>query len=199
MDISRFVAEAIEQGWSVQPGFLDSDRVTRLTAAARELWKRGSFYKAGIGRGTAHRVRPDIRGDHILWLDECDVPCVQRFLSEDLEALRLALNSAGYLGLHEFEGHFAVYPPDTHYARHYDRFHDNDERVFTVTLYLNPDWQEEDGGQLMLYPGTGNGEPVSVLPAAGTLVGFISAGMAHEVLPSRRERFSLTGWFRRRP
>jgi SM-20-related protein len=37
-----------------------------------------------------------------------------------------------------------------------------------------------------------------LLPLAGNLLLFNSAQLAHEVLPARRERLSLTGWFRRR-
>jgi SM-20-related protein len=199
MSHPRFAAELIRQGWSVQPGFLADGRVAELLNLARERWTLGKLHKAGIGRGAARDVRPDIRGDHVLWLDECDVPAIRSFNDQELEPLRLALNAAGYLGLHEFEGHFAVYPPGTGYARHLDRFRDDDARVVSLVLYLNQDWQESDGGELRLYPGDKESEPITVLPAGGTLVGFLSAEMAHEVLPSRRDRFSLTGWFRRRP
>lgn len=198
MNSSEFASAVIRQGWCVQPGFLPANRVAELATVAREEWARGSFRQAGIGRGTARSVRHDIRGDQVLWLDECSAPALERFLHEDLETLRLALNAGGYLGLHEFEGHFAVYPSGTHYARHYDRFRDSDARVVTLTLYLNQDWLADDGGQLQMYPAAEPHAPITVPPLAGTLVGFFSADMAHEVLPSRRDRFSLTGWFRRR-
>ena len=32
----------------------------------------------------------------------------------------------------------------------------------------------------------------------GTFVAFLSADFEHEVLPARRERLALAGWFRRR-
>ena len=38
---------------------------------------------------------------------------------------------------------------------------------------------------------------VDVQPEAGTLVLFRSADLPHEVLPARRERWSVAGWFRR--
>jgi len=37
-----------------------------------------------------------------------------------------------------------------------------------------------------------------VPPEGGTLVCFMSERFWHEVLPARRLRLSLTGWFRRR-
>ncbi|MGH8401290.1 MAG: 2OG-Fe(II) oxygenase [Gammaproteobacteria bacterium] len=199
MNDQGIAADVVRQGWCVQPGFLAAPRVAQLAEAVRERWALGDLSRAGIGRGIARSVRQDIRGDHVLWLDECEIPAIQRLLSEELETLRLALNAAGYLGLHEFEGHFAVYPPGTGYARHLDRFRDDDARVVSLVLYLNQDWQASDGGELCLYPGGEESAAITVSPAGGTLVGFLSAEMAHEVLPSRRDRFSLTGWFRRRP
>lgn len=199
MNTTEFATELVRQGWCVTSGCFPADRIAALAEAAREYWQNGNFYKAGIGRGVAHRVRPEIRGDHVLWLDECEAPAVRGFLADDVEALRLALNAAGYLGLHEFEGHFAVYPPGTRYARHYDRFRDSDARIVTITLYLNQNWDASDGGQLNLYPCAEPDQEISVLPMSGTMVGFLSADMLHEVLPSVRERFSLSGWFRKRP
>jgi len=36
----------------------------------------------------------------------------------------------------------------------------------------------------------------TVLPQQGRLVVFLSDRFVHEVLPSKRDRFSVTGWFR---
>lgn len=38
-----------------------------------------------------------------------------------------------------------------------------------------------------------------MLPQMGTFVVFRSDVIVHEVLPTLRERFGLTGWFKRRP
>jgi len=37
-----------------------------------------------------------------------------------------------------------------------------------------------------------------LLPEAGTFVAFLAERFPHEVLPARRPRLALTGWFRRR-
>lgn len=199
MNVPGFTMEVIRQGWCVCPDFLTARHTAELADVLREHWVRGEFDKAGIGRGAKRTIRHEIRGDHVLWLEDWTAPPVQQFVSTELEELRLAFNAAGYLGLHEFEGHFAVYPPGTGYARHLDRFRDDDARIVSLVLYLNQDWQAADGGELLLYPGDGTQQPITVSPAGGTLVGFLSAEVPHEVLPSRRDRLSLTGWFRRRP
>ena len=103
------------------------------------------------------------------------------------------------LGLFALEAHLALYPVGARYGCHLDRFQDDDHRVISVSLYLNSDWGAEDGGALRLYLGEPESEPYEdVLPTAGTLVCFLSGKFHHEVLPSRRERLSVTGWFTRR-
>ncbi len=64
-----------------------------------------------------------------------------------------------------------------------------------IVAYLNDAWHADDGGALRLHLDSG---PRDVLPAGGTLVAFLSASVAHEVLPASRERISIAGWFRRR-
>jgi hypothetical protein len=39
---------------------------------------------------------------------------------------------------------------------------------------------------------------LEIWPEGGTLVAFLSDRFEHEVLPARRQRLSLTGWFRQR-
>jgi len=139
-------------------------------------------------------VRPDVRGDEILWLASPDCAAERRLLDR-LEALRLAFNRELSLGLFEFECHYAAYPPGAAYARHLDRFVTDASRVLSCIVYLNSGWSEADGGALRLHVGEGT---VDVLPEGGTLVVFLSERFWHEVLPATRLRLSLTGWFRHR-
>ncbi|HXH03298.1 MAG TPA: 2OG-Fe(II) oxygenase, partial [Candidatus Competibacteraceae bacterium] len=164
-----------------------------------QAWAHGRFHSAGIGRGANHRLRPEIRSDRVYWLDESAGGLAQRRYLELLEALRLALNRELFLGLARFEGHFAVYPPGSHYRRHLDSFQGTRQRIVSTVLYLNPDWQVEDAGALRLYlPASGGERIVDVLPEDGNFVCFLSERIPHEVLPPRRRRLSVTGWFRLR-
>jgi SM-20-related protein len=102
--------------------------------------------------------------------------------------------------LQDFEGHYAAYPAGAGYARHMDRLRGDDRRVVSLVLYLNDAWDPEDGGELCLYSGEGEAQPAARLaPRGGTLVCFLSAHVPHEVMATRRTRWSLSGWFRRRP
>lgn len=183
--------------WALCKDFLAPDMVASLRNEALQLWEQGAFAAAGIGRGAGRH--PEIRGDQVLWLDAALTPVAQRFVQQELEALRLAINQATYLGLHEFEGHFAVYPSGSHYARHLDQFRQGGERLVSLVLYLNKGWEHGDGGELCLYMDDSQSPAtVTIEPRAGSLVCFLSERIPHEVKPARRERLSLTGWFRRR-
>jgi SM-20-related protein len=112
------------------------------------------------------------------------------------EELRRACNRTLTLGLFEFECHYALYPPGASYSRHRDRFRDDDARVLSCVLYLNEDWRSGDGGALRLH--LDHKDPLDIAPVGGTLVAFLSGAFDHEVLPARRARIALAGWFRRR-
>jgi SM-20-related protein len=197
--IASAAAAVTNRGYAVVPRFLPARNVAALREECLSRWRAGELGRAGIGRAAGQQRRTEIRGDHILWLDEASgTPPVAAYLGA-LERLRRAMNESLLLGLFEFEGHFAVYPPGTFYRRHLDRFSDDDARVLTCILYLNDDWVPEDGGQLRVHFDAAE-PPAScdVLPSGGTLVMFLSADFPHEVLPARRERMAITGWFRRR-
>lgn len=185
-----------EQGWCVAPNFLDSAQVEALRDECRVRHEAGGFHVAGVGGGAA-KVVSELRGDHIQWLERDDThPAVQHYLTR-LETLRQAVNQTFFLGLHELEAHFAAYPAGAFYKRHLDRFRDDDRRALTVILYLNADWLAEDGGQLRFWPDESK-PPLDILPTGGTLVTFLSERFWHEVLPARRQRLAITGWFKRR-
>ena len=167
-----------------------------MRARCRELGAQGALRPARIGRGANERYADDIRGDSIAWL-EAPVDDAEHELVRRFEALRVELNQELMAGLVDFEGHFARYPAGARYTRHIDRLAGSDVRVLSAVLYLNEEWKDEDGGQLRLHLRDGGSRDVA--PLGGRLVVFRSEQFEHEVLPSRRERTSFTGWFRRRP
>jgi len=184
-----------EQGWAIATNALPADLTLELAKECRERANEGALQPAGVGRGSAHWVQEGVRGDHIQWLEPGQCAAGDRYLAM-LDDLRGQLNQALYLGLEDYEGHFALYPPGTFYQKHLDRFRDDDRRAVSAVFYLNSDWLPEQGGALRLYLAAGR--ELDVLPEAGTLVLFLSADLPHEVLPATRERLSLTGWLRRR-
>src|SRR5690606_27096523 len=107
------------------------------------------------------------------------------------------LNHDFFLGLHRAEFHFARYDSGNGYARHMDQHRGQPHRRITLILYLTPGWREGDGGELCIYePEAPDRERQRVEPRQGRLVLFRSELFPHAVLPARKPRWSLTGWFR---
>ncbi|WP_407920263.1 2OG-Fe(II) oxygenase [Halopseudomonas bauzanensis] len=183
-------------GWSITESALPAELLGELERNCRSLWASEALQPAAVGRAGEQVVVPEIRGDHIRWLDDCPPnPAAAAYL-QAMEDLRWALNRTLFLGLDNFETHYALYPPGAGYQRHVDRFKDNPLRTVSVVLYLNSQWQPGDGGELRLYLPDG---AMDVPPRAGTLAVFMSDSLPHEVLQAQRDRASLVGWFRRRP
>jgi SM-20-related protein len=182
-------------GWAVTSELFAPETIAALAAEARDLWTGAAFKTAGVGRGGALQVRADIRSDHILWLNDEQLTAPQQAYRQMLDALRHELNAQLFVGVQELEAHYAVYPPGAFYQKHLDRFTNSDERIISCSLYLNPQWEERFGGALRLYEGA---RCIDVYPRAGTFAIFRSDAIYHEVLSATRERFSLTGWFKRR-
>jgi SM-20-related protein len=191
------VADAIRRtGYAVVPWFLDATDIALLAGECRRRESDGDMTTASIGRGAERGEHVNIRGDKTDWFDANHLSSDQETYWNAMEVLRGGLNRELLLGLDELEAHFAIYPVGARYAKHRDRFRDDDRRVLSSVLYLNADWLEDQGGALRLY--IDGADDLDVYPSAGTLVLFLSADFDHEVLPATRDRLSIAGWFRRR-
>jgi SM-20-related protein len=192
----RRILDALhEHGWSEQDNFLPPDLTLSLAQECAALEASGTFASARISQGAARSLQPDIRGDRIHWLEAGQSDACDRYLAI-METLRVALNRGLFLGLEEYETHFAFYAPGDSYRQHRDQFRHDDSRTVSVVVYLNADWLPEHGGELRLHPEGLSKRDIS--PVGSRIVVFLSADMLHEVLPATRDRLSLTGWFRRR-
>lgn len=204
---SDAIAAALRgDGWLVLPEFLSESCCTALLADSRQ--HRAEFVTAAVGRGNTRRQRSDERRDETLWLREG--AAVQREFLGAMEHLRSELNRRLFLGLYDYEAHYAHYAPGAFYRRHRDAFAppqggagDPNEtgglngasvpqRLLTSVIYLNTAM----GGELVLWHG--EHELARVAPVAGTAVFFLSAEFPHEVLPAQSDRYSIAGWFRAR-
>jgi SM-20-related protein len=181
--------------FAVRDEFLTPQQIGALVNCAEMRRERGDFVAARIGAGRALKRRAEIRGDSICWLTE-PLFAPERELLESLEELRQQLNRSAFLGLFESEWHYAWYPPGAGYARHIDQPHGRDQRRVSLVLYLNERWQSSDGGVLRIF--TGDGRYTDIEPVGGRAVAFLTERREHAVMPTRRGRLSLTGWFRSR-
>ena len=190
--------EIYSNSYVVVDNFVDEAFRKALLKEQTDLLNQGQFKKAAVGKGDQKQVRSEIRSDEVLWMDPTALSPLQAIFWEKIEELKQVLNRRCFLGLKSFEGHFARYPIGSFYKRHLDQFHAVPHRIVTVILYLNESWTEADGGQLRMYfPQEDGSERVEdVLPLGGRLVVFLSEEIPHEVLPTQKERISITGWLR---
>ncbi len=182
-------------GISVRDQFLAPSQIRALADCARLRRARGDFDAARIGSGRSLQRREDIRGDSTCWIAPPLWPAEQALLGE-LERLRLELNREAMLGLFELELHYAWYSPGAGYARHVDQPQGRAQRRVSLVLYLNQDWMPAAGGELRIFDAADGHRDIE--PIAGRLVYFLTPGREHAVLPTQRERLSVSGWFRTR-
>jgi SM-20-related protein len=174
----------------VLPDGLPAD-VARVLSSYADRIDADDFHAAAVGRGVEQQRNRLVRRDRIHWMDERD-PALAPWRAWT-ESLRVHLNRRLFLGLFSFESHLAHYRPGDFYRTHVDAFRGEANRVISLVCYLNENWQEGDGGELVLYTDPG---PLTVRPTFRTVVLFLSEEIPHEVKPAQRDRYSVTGWFR---
>ena len=194
MDFVAIAEQLGKTGLSVWPNFLSAESLLEIQGDLKRIQSTQGFRRAGTGQGEGNDVRDLVRRDEVHWVERAALTKAQELLWSKLDQLQQAFNRTLYLGLSEFKGHYAVYSAGGFYKRHLDCFQKDDSRVVSLVLYLNPNWQPSDGGQLRIY---GTDSHVDVQPRGGTLVCFMSRESEHEVLLSHGDRVSFTGWFNR--
>jgi SM-20-related protein len=182
-------------GISVRDQFLPPPQIHALVECAHLRRARGDFDAARIGGSNNPQRRQEIRGDSTCWIAAPLLPA-ERILLDELEVLRLELNREAFLGLFNLELHYSWYPPGAGYARHVDQPHGRVQRQVSLMLYLNEDWTPEAAGELRIFDAANRHRDIE--PIGGRLVHFLTPGREHAVLPTNRDRLSVSGWFRAR-
>lgn len=193
MNLKNIADQLEHTGYIVLDHPLQDELLTRLVARCQDD-DHARFKAAHIGRGTDKKQINAIRGDVISWLDDSD--STDHDYLAWMEKLRTSLNASLYLGLFDFECHYAIYGAGAGYAKHLDVLHGRKNRILSTVLYMNEDWQTSDGGELDLFDETGATVIATVTPEFGTMIVFLSETFPHEVRISHNTRRSIAGWFR---
>ncbi|ALP51975.1 hypothetical protein Tel_01815 [Candidatus Tenderia electrophaga] len=188
----KIIEDLVQQGYSVNPHYLDIQLVTSLQQALLALAEQDRLRAAHIGKDAQRTRRRSIRGDAIHWLSGASA--AEHDFLDQMAQLQHDINRQLFLGLTELEAHFAHYPPGTGYQKHLDSFQNNNLRRISLVAYLNPDWREQDGGELQIF--AQDKVIAAVAPLGGTLVCFTSEAIPHQVAITQRDRYSIAGWFR---
>jgi SM-20-related protein len=194
--IETLLDDIAEKEWGIIPNFLPTKILKMLKQGLLAKQQQGLFKQAAVGKAGETQIQTQIRGDETLWWQEQHLNEPQKQYYQNINTLREALNQAFFLGLQEFECHYACYPIGAYYQKHLDSFRKSNSRLISCILYLNEDWLPENGGTLRIY-NNDNQYFTEILPTFGTLVCMRSDTVWHEVLPATRLRYSITGWLRR--
>lgn len=189
--VEQILRELEREGYSYVQGLLNQDELKRINTFF-ELHK-GEFQPARVGSRDNRQRIESVRGDYTFWLDPIHPPEDFKQLFAFLNQLRDRINARFYLGLQEYECHLAYYPPGTFYNKHLDRFEKNSSRRLSFIFYLNDEWKDENGGELVLYDQQGN-VIQKIFPMPGSFITFLSDEYPHEVKAGNKERRSFTGW-----
>ena len=190
---ARIAADIRQKGYSVTPNALPQSLAASLFEYLQSL-NDEDFCDAGIGRQRDATLNQFVRRDEIRWIEgESDA---ERYWLDWMARLQAYLNRHLLLGLFSYESHFAHYQPGDFYRKHLDAFRGSANRRLSTVAHLNPGWQPDDGGELVIYYPDKDAEICRVTPAYGTLTVFLSEEFPHEVLAAGRHRYSIAGWFR---
>lgn len=190
MKKEMLISSLIEKGWYHEEDFLPAEFCLELLKECQSL----ELKKAHVGTGNLKQEALEIRNDSIAWIEEGSAAPFQKRYFEEMTTLMDECNRELYLGLREFECHFAHYKTSGFYKKHLDQHRGSQKRLLSAIFYLNT---PSSGGELVVY-NRDNPEilEAKITPKPGSFVCFLSNQIYHEVLPTESERYSLTGWFR---
>jgi Rps23 Pro-64 3,4-dihydroxylase Tpa1-like proline 4-hydroxylase len=193
-DFETLIAGYLETNIGVSEGFLSGKLLENLKKDLLQLYHQNCFLTAGIGNHKKLNHDVEVRSDSVYWLDRKHENVHENDFLNRIEEFIRYLNKSCYTGITGYEFHYSLYEIGSFYKKHVDQFQDNSSRKYSMITYLNTDWQEEDGGHLMIHQAKGNQH---ISPTLGKTVFFKSNELLHEVEVTHAQRISITGWLKR--
>ncbi|MFV8376818.1 2OG-Fe(II) oxygenase [Flavobacterium sp. LB1P62] len=187
------IATYIENKVGISEHFLSATLANNLKQNLLTLNQDSLLMAAGIGNSEKLSYDGAIRSDSIYWLDKKHNNAFENEFFAQIEAFILYLNQSCYAGITGYEFHYSLYESGDFYLKHLDQFKNNPSRKYSMISYLNSNWQESDGGELLIHQ-LGNNQKIS--PTQGKTVFFKSDELVHEVLVTQNTRMSITGWLK---
>ncbi|GAA59207.1 SM-20-related protein [Pseudoalteromonas sp. BSi20652] len=186
----NYLSEIEQQGYCIIHSAIDEQLIADLMADCYRI--NPHFTLAGIGRQSNLQIDDTIRKDKTYWFDGTSQ--AQLTYQAIMENIKTTLNRTFFMGLFDYECHYAKYTHGDFYKKHVDAFKGRSNRVITSVFYLNT---PNEGGELVIYKPKSKEIEITIKPTAGTLILFESERFVHEVLPAIDKRYSIAGWFRK--
>jgi len=178
-------------------GFVDSFMAGGEADALRDwfldLWKRGELQPGEVEGGDVAQMtdkQSKFRSDEYIYLQEEGLATMLTnrldrlvlHLAQEVPALKRMKLMRGRPMATVYAG------KGSRYAPHFDAVGNDNGRVLTCILYLNPFWHEGDGAQIRFWPRSRGlvreGHSIDVSPLHGRLLAFLcNSRNLHEVVP----------------
>lgn len=193
-DFEDLIAGFLANGIGISQHFLSDGLCEHLASNLLLLHEEDELKPAGVGNDSLLKHSQLIRKDRIYWLDKDHNDPYENQFFEKMDAFVAYLNATCYANIQSYEFHYSLYEAGDFYVKHLDQFKDNASRQYSMISYLNPDWVEKDGGELLVYQTDAN---QMISPTQGKTVFFKSSALEHEVLVTNGRRMSVAGWLKK--
>ncbi|MTH15937.1 MULTISPECIES: 2OG-Fe(II) oxygenase [unclassified Flavobacterium] len=187
------IASYIENKIGISERFMSDALADNLKQNLINLNNESLLLTAGIGNSEKFALDGTIRKDVIYWLDKKHNNVFENEFFDIIDAFVLYLNESCFAGITGYEFHYSLYEKGDFYLKHLDQFKNNSSRKYSMISYLNSNWKESDGGELMIHQ---NKSQQKISPVQGKTVFFKSNELVHEVLVTQNTRMSITGWLK---
>lgn len=183
----------IENKVGISENFLSETLSGNLEKNLTRLNMEKQLLSAGIGNDKHVVHDKSFRSDIIYWLDRKHNDQYENDFFDLMDSFVTCLNRTCYTGITGYEFHYTLYEKGSFYKKHLDQFRNNSSRQYSMIIYLNKNWQKEDGGELCVHH---TDHRQNIAPENGKAVFFKSNELEHEVLPTYAPRMSITGWLK---
>jgi len=190
---NTLVNSFIDNEVGIAEHFLSDSLAAHLKENLTTLYKGNQLKSAGLGNEAIVDHDKLYRSDMIYWLDRKHNDLHENSFFDLMDSFVSYLNRTCYTGITGYEFHYALYEEGSFYKKHYDQFRNNESRQYSMIMYLNADWQLQDGGELCIHHAD---SLQNITPVNGKSVFFKSSEVEHEVLLTNKPRMSITGWLK---
>ncbi|MFM2224248.1 MAG: hypothetical protein RJA07_450 [Bacteroidota bacterium] len=177
----------------IDANFLSEKLSDGLQQNIIQLQRNNLMHDATIGNDELKDEHQKVRSDKIYWMDKSHNNAFENQFLQQTEDFISYLNMTCYTGITASEFHYAVYEKGSFYKRHRDQFKNDDNRKYSLINYLNKDWTQENGGELLVY---NKNKVQHIMPHSQQAIFFESHKNEHEVMVANRSRMSITGWLK---
>lgn len=191
---NQLVSSFIDNKVGIAEDFLSEILASHLKENLTALFKEKQLRSAGTGNDILVVHNKLVRSDKIYWLDRSHNDPWENTFFDLMDNFVNYLNSTCYTGITGYEFHYTLYEKGSFYKKHLDQFGNNESRKYSMVMYLNKDWKQDDGGELCIHHTAENLQNIS--PVNGKSVFFKSSELEHEVLLTNQPRMSITGWLK---